>query len=558
MAKKLSQLDPHEVFMDSSNLPNFDVSQFEGRIETPISTRAFLFFSVFCLAVLLIMVTKVFSLQVLHGQEYRERSERNSLKNILLVAPRGIVYSRYGEPLAWNEIGPERSEFPRRIYTEKVGLSNLLGFVKYPAKDKAGFYYEEDFIPKDGVEKFLNEILLGKNGNRLIEVSVDGQVVSESATEPPVPGEDLTLSIDSRIQQELFKGIKELALSVGFHGGSAVIMDVHSGEILAMTTFPEYDSDVMTEGEDSELIAGYFQNQDNPFLDRAIDGLYTPGSIVKPFLAFGALEEGVISPEKEIVSTGRLVLPNPYNPDEPSIFRDWKAHGAVDMRRALAVSSDVYFYQIGGGFENQKGLGIERIEKYFRLFGFGEKTGITTDEEPKGLLPNPEWKEKTFDGEIWRIGDTYHTAIGQYGMQVTPLQVVRAVSAVANGGYLVTPSLIFTATSSPQTGKLIGGTKEHYDVVREGMRMSVTEGTALGLNTKAIQIAGKTGTAELGVRKQFVNSWSVGFFPYQQPRYAFAIVMERGPVTNLVGATSVMRRVIDWMAVNAPEYFKNE
>jgi penicillin-binding protein 2 len=335
-------------------------------------------------------------------------------------------------------------------------------------------------------------------------------------------------------------------------------MDINSGEILAMVSFPEYDSTVLTIGKDKSLIDGYFANKNNPFLNRVTSGLFTPGSIVKPFVAFAALEEKIIDPLKQIESTGQLVLPNPYNPSNPSIFKDWKAHGFVDVRRAIAVSSDVYFYQIGGGFGNQKGLGIEKLEKYFKIFGFGEATGIMTDEEENGVIPNPKWKEDNFDGEIWRIGNTYHTAIGQYGMQITPIQAVRAVAALANGGYLVTPSLLFSATSSPQIGSRINGRWENFKIVQEGMRQAVTEGTAKGLDTQAVSIAAKTGTAELGDRKQFVNSWTIGFFPYEKPKYAFAIVMERGPVKNLIGATYVMRQTIDGMAKNTPEYFSVE
>ena len=190
----------------------------------------------------------------------------------------------------------------------------------------------------------------------------------------------------------------------------------------------------MTEGKDEVKIGSYYKDTSNPFLNRVISGLYAPGSIVKPFLAFAALEEKVISPEKEIISTGQILVLNPYNPDKPSIFKDWKAHGAVDMKRAIAVSSDVYFYEIGGGFGSQKGLGIDRIKKYLEIFGFTKKTGFDFQKEATGVIPDPAWKEKTFNGEIWRIGDTYNTAIGQYGLQITPIQAVTAVAALANGG----------------------------------------------------------------------------------------------------------------------------
>jgi penicillin-binding protein 2 len=550
-------IDPDEIFLDSKNLPDFDVFQFEGRLEKPIAGRVFTIFSSVCLLIVFIFLIKFGDLQIIHGDFYKNRSENNKLKQILIVAPRGAIYSRDGVPLAWNQKSENEADFPLRKYITNVGFGNFLGFVKYPAKDKSGFYYAEEFLPQDGMELYLNEMLSGSNGIKLIETSVNGEVISQNVIKLPKNGERAVLSVDSRVQTKFFSIIQGLAHSSGFQGGAGMIMDVHSGEILAMASFPEYDSEVMTLGKDTQKIESYYQNPNNPFLNRVLAGLYTPGSIIKPFLAFAALEEKIITPEKEIVSTGKLVVPNPYNPESPTIFKDWKAHGATDMRRAIAVSSDVYFYQIGGGFGNQKGLGVLNIKKYLESFGFTQKTGFDSQKEAGGIIPDPEWKAKTFDGEIWRLGDTYNTAIGQYGMQVTPIQMVVATAALANKGKLVVPSILFTATSTVVDGVAIKGEAKNFQVAREGMRMSVSEGTASGLNVGFVEVAGKTGTAELGARKQFVNSWVIGFWPYQKPKYAFVVVMERGPVHNLVGGTFVMRQLLDWMSVNTPEYLND-
>ena len=159
-------------------------------------------------------------------------------------------------------------------------------------------------------------------------------------------------------------------------------------------------------------------------------------------------------------------------------------------------------------------------------------------------------------GAPWLLGDTYHTVIGQYGMQITPIQAVRAVAGIATDGMLVTPTLL--ASSTPGAETKINVPAEHFTVVKEGMRLAVLEGTAKGLNAYDVHVAGKTGTAELGAQKQFVNSWVMGFFPYENPRYAFAVVMEKGPASNLTGATYVMRQVLDWMARERPEYLKSE
>lgn len=549
-------ISPDEIFLDSKNLPDFDLYQFEGRLERPISNDVFNFLGLISLLVTLIFIFKFAGLQIVHGSFYKDRSENNKLKQILVLAPRGMIFDRNGEQLVWNQKTNNDKDFSLREYTDTAGFSNLLGFIKYPAKDKSGFYYEEEFLPKDGAELYLNEIISGKNGLELIEISVNGDIISQSVIQTPKNGEDAVLSIDARIQGQFYKIMKDLANSVNFQGGAGIIMDINSGEILTIISFPEYDSKIMTEGEDEEKIKTFYNDSNNPFLNRVISGLYTPGSIIKPFLAFAALEEEIITPEKIIVSTGKIEIPNPYNPDKPSVFKDWKAHGAVDMRKAIAVSSDVYFYEIGGGYGSQKGLGIDRIKKYLELFGFTKKTGYDPEKEITGIIPDPKWKKETFNGEIWRVGDTYNTAIGQYGTQITPIQAVVATAAMANGGKLLTPSILFTATSTIASGTEIKGDDKNFQVAREGMRMSVKEGTASGLNVAYVNIAGKTGTAELGARKQFVNSWVIGYWPYENPKYAFTIVMERGPATNLTGATYVMRQLLDWMHINTPEYFK--
>jgi len=557
--KRYQDIDPDLIFLDSKNLPDFDTHQFEGRLEKPISQNSFRFLTFSFGLLALIFVFKFWSLQIVHGAELNERSENNKLKQILIPAPRGIITSRDGVPLGYNQISSEDFFLPLRKYYDHPGFGNLLGFIKYPAKDKSGFYYEEEFLPKDGAELQLNNYLAGKNGLQLIETSVNGDVVSQGVIEPPKAGDNVTLSVDARVQEQFYKSISDLADKVGFEGGAGIIMDVESGEILSMVTYPEYDSQVMTDGSDSEAIKKYFESESNPFLNRMISGLYAPGSIVKPFVAFAALQEKVISPEKTIISTGSISVPNPYFPDKPSVFKDWKAHGAVDMRRAIAVSSDVYFYEIGGGFKDQPGLGIERLKKYLEAFGFSKKTGFNLDKEETGTIPDPDWKARIFNGEIWRLGDTYNTSIGQYGMQITPIQAVRAVSAIANGGTLLTPSLVFTGSSTVSAGTAIEGDPKNFQVVRDGMRASVADGgTAQGLNLSAVHVAGKTGTAEIGARKQLVNSWVIGFFPAEKPKYAFTVVMERGPVTNLIGGTFVMRQLLDWMAINTPEYLKNE
>lgn len=547
-------IDPDEIFLDSQNLPEFNVHQFEGKIEKPIGKSIFAMFYGALFLVCFIFVFKLWNLQIAQGETFRERSENNRLHNTIIFADRGNILDRKGKPIVWNTLNPETSDFSLRVYATSTGLSTTLGYLKYPAKDSSGFYYQYNFDAKDGIEKIYDDHIRGINGKKILETNVSGEIISESVIEPPKNGNDLTLSIDIGVQKKLYEAMINLSNRAGFKGGSSVIMDVRTGEIIALANFPEYESQIITDGTDKDKINKWLNDSNNPFLNRAVQGLYTPGSIMKIFVGLGVLEEGVIDPSKKIVSTGSISIPNPYVPDKPSIFNDWKAHGAVDFRQALAVSSNIYFYSVTGGYKDQKGIGIANIQKYVEMFGFGTSTEINFPGEKYGVVPNPEWKKEVFDGEIWRLGDTYNTAIGQYGFQVTPIQSVVAVSAVANGGKLLIPTLI--KNSEPVIVKDIVLNPNSYRIVKEGMRLGVTDGTSVSLNVPYVKVASKTGTAQIGISKNQVNSWVVGFFPYDNPKYAYAVIMERGSSTNQFGAVGVMREVFDWMNLYASEYLQ--
>ncbi len=547
-----SFVEPDEIFLDSQNIQNFDRQQFEGRIEKPITKKTILFMILFFLFFATIFSIRLINLQIKNGEMYKKRSENNVLEKQTIFADRGIIYDRNKKELVWNKKVEDSS--PIREYLDG-GFSHLLGYVSYPAQDNAGNFWQTEFIGKDGLEKKYNDALKGENGSKMIEVDARGTVHSENMVNAPKQGNDLITTIDSRIVKELFTLIKNLSESNHFSGGAGIIMDITNGEIITTTSFPEYNAGILSSGKDTTTIKNYFNDKRKVFMDRTISGLYTPGSIIKPFLALGALNEKLIDPNKKILSTGSISIPNPYFPDQKTVFKDWRANGWTNMGEAIAVSSDVYFYTIGGGFGGQKGLGILNIEKYAKLFGFDQKTNVDLPDEKLGTIPSPEWKIKNFKGDAWRIGDTYHTAIGQYGFQVTPMEVARGVAAIANGGALVSPHFILGDTTALNKIDL-GLDKEYFNIVHDGMRQAVTYGTAKALNVPYVDVAAKTGTAQLGVAKNKVNSWVIGFFPYENPRYAFTVMMEAGPSTNGVGASSIMRQLLDWMSINTPEYFK--
>ncbi len=547
-------IDPDEIFLDSQNLPDFDTHQFEGTIEKPISRRVFSMVSIFILCVGGVFLYKMWSLQIVEGQSFRERSDNNSLNQTLIYADRGVIYDRNKVPVVWNDINPNSPDFSLRVYATSTGLSTTLGYIKYPTKDSSGFYYQTKFDPKDGLEQVYDALISGKNGTKIIETDVKGRVISESVVDQPQNGENLNLSIDLRLQRKMNEALLEIANRAGYKGGAGIVMNIHTGEILANGNFPEYDSQVMTDGKDSAKITNWLNSTNHPFLNRTMNGLYTPGSIIKPFVALGVMEEGIISPEKEILSTKTMTVPNPFFPDKPSVFVDWKAHGLVNIREALAVSSNIYFYQVGGGYGDQRGIGILNIEKYAKMFGFGAPTGVNFPGERAGVIPSPEWKAKAFDGEDWRVGDTYNTSIGQYGFQVSPIQVVRAVAALANEGTLVVPT--FLKTDKGEVSHTVELDPNSYRVVKEGMRLGVTNGTSQAINFPFVKVASKTGTAQIGVGNTAVNSWVVGFWPYENPKYAYAIVMERGSLNNQFGAVLVMKEFLQWVSVYAPEYLE--
>lgn len=542
--------------MDAKNIPGFEVERFEGTIEKPISGKSFWGLGIFFAVVFLIFAVKIFSLQVVYGGVFAARSENNRLRKVSILPNRGIIYDRNGKKLAWNGMDS-------RSYSNLPGLDNVIGYVGFPSKKDARSereLFSKEMVGKDGIEKEYNNILKGKAGLKLMETDSRGKLVSESVQRDSQSGQGVVLSIDADIQSKFFKILKSVADERNFTGGAGLLIDVKNGEILSMVTYPEYDSAVLSRGGPKEEIRKLINNKDKPFLNRAISGLYSPGSIIKPLMAVAALNEHVISPEKKIFSSGKISLPNPYFPDKINIFWDWKAHGWVDMRRALAVSSNVYFYEVGGGFKDQQGLGITRIMEYAKKFGLGLLTGIDLNGEKKGMVPSPEWKKNNAADPIWRIGDTYNTSIGQGFYQVTPIQMAVYVSAIANGGTILKPHLLrYSNKENPPIGsRKLNIPAQYFKVPREGMRMSVLLGTSLGLNISSVKIGAKTGTAQVGISKRRVNSWVMGFFPYDKPRFAFVVVMEKGPSKNLVGGLYVARQLFDWMSVNAPEYLRQE
>ncbi len=535
------ELHPDEILLDVRNIPAFDRQQFEGRLERPIKKRTLATLWAVVVGIAVIFAGRLAYLQIGQHEFYALKSEQNSLDHMPIIADRGVIYDRNGVELAWNAVSDTGPTV--RAYIPTPGFANMLGYVSYPAKDSSGRFWQTQIVGKDGIEHVFDETLAGTNGTTLVETDVSGEVISRNTIDPPAQGTNLSLSIDADIQTALAGGIASLAAQSGYIGGAGAVMDIETGELVAYTTYPEYSQQILSDGTDRATIKGYLSDSSRPFLNRMTEGTYTPGSIVKPFLSLAALHEGVIAAEKVLYTTGTLKIPNPYNPSAFTVFRDNANHGAVDMRKAIAVSSNVYFYEIGGGFGDQKGLGINNIQKYVTMFGIGQKTGVDAGKELEGTVPSIAWKAKQFPGDPWRVGDTYNTSIGQYGFQVTPIQMLRAVGSIAARGTLVTPTILKHDPSQKIETVDLPFADHDYTVVHEGMRMVVTEGTGSALGRSGIEVAAKTGTAQIKNNTR-VNSWAIGFFPYEHPRYAFTVLMENGPRVSS-GAANAFKPVLD-------------
>lgn len=547
-------VDPEEIFLDSQNLPDFDTQQFEGQFERPIERRSLLSVGVVFFVIVTLFGFRLWNLQIVHGDTYQKQSENNSLDSEPIFAARGNIYDRNGVPLAWNNTTTDEVPWGQRSYIADGGFSHILGYVGYPAKDKSGNFWQKEIVGKDGIEKMYNTALSGQNGSHIVEKDIAGKVQVGSVVNKPIAGSNITLTIDARLQSKMHAVIVDYAKRYGFNSASAVMMDSRTGDVIVMTSYPEYDSNIMSSGSDRVTIRQYLTSKSTPLLNRAISGLFTPGSIVKPYVGLAALKEGVITPNALLCSCGSITVPNPYDPAHPGVFRDYNPNnGMVDMRRALAVSSNIYFMEVAGGYHAQKGMGIEKLQLALTRFGLTEKTGIDLLGERTGTVPSPEWKAKRFNGEGWRIGDTYNTAIGQYGVQVTPIEMARSLAAIANRGTLLSPHLLKTDVA-PVSEKIPDISDAQYTVVHEGMRMGATMGTGKILSTLPFSVASKTGTAQVGASAQYVNAWMNAFFPYENPKYVLVVVMEQGPQLGLGASQPATKDFFDWVVLNAPEY----
>ncbi len=454
---------------------------------------------------------------------------------------------------------------PIRDYQEGSVFSHLIGYtgkIKAEEFKKASeFYLINDWIGRAGIESFYEDILRKIPGKLRIERDAQGRIISKEIISLPESGKSLVLWLDTDLQKKIEEELEKILKAIGSKKAAAVALDPKTGGVLALVSIPAFDNNLFQKGADPEQLKKLLENplKLDPLFNRVVSGRYLTGSTIKPLIASAALEEKIISPQKNIYCQGLITIPHQYDPEKEFKYHDWKTHGSTDLRKAIAESCNVYFYTIGGGYGTQEGLGPTRIKKYLELFGWGGKTEIDLPGEAEGFIPSKEWKKKTL-GEGWWDGDTYNLSIGQGYLQITPLEVVTAFSAIANGGTLYQPQVVKKivdgSTGSPQvvqemTPKIIRENfinPQNLQIVREGMRQAVTGvnsplASSISLNSLPVSAAAKTGTAELG--NNTYHNWVTVFAPYENPEIVLTIMIEDVKEVQ-AAALPVAKGVLQW------------
>lgn len=592
-------------------------------VERPVSGRLFLVFGVCVSCIALFFFARTAYTGLLKNKQYEQRAYANAGREIVLRAPRGIIYDRYGIPLVKNDPGfnvtlnlselfkdqdrmPQilesireiipfdteevmgalsginlerqsyfvlarnvplqeiielrKAELPGvviengyiRSYPEAEIFSHIIGYTGFVSRDELNRDEHLDLndeIGKTGIERMYDDYIRGVNGSRIIFRDAKNNTLGERVDKTVQSGEDVYTTIDADLQREFYTVLEQQLASLGRRAGAGLAINPQTGEVLALVSLPSFDS--------NNLTSGLFSDPEKPTFNRIISGAYSPGSTIKPLVAFGALEEGVIDPTTSILSIGYIELPNPYNPDQPSRFVDWKAHGWVNLYSALARSSNVYFYEVGGGFEQQKGLGIDLLHTYWQKFLLDKKTGIDLPGETEGYLPTPELKEKR-TGQIWRIGDTYNVSIGQGDLLVSPLELLRYIGGIAAKGKLARPYVVSKVGNENETkykkepsfDLIEQKDATHLDEVEAGMLQGVSRdyGTSHSLANIPMVIAAKTGSAQIQ-NNQKTNAFFVGYAPVPNPQIAILVLIEDAREGSL-NAVPVAQKVLRWYYEN--------
>ena len=515
-------------------------------------------------------ISSIFNLDIVELQSILNKIDEFSYEPILIKTNIDTDMARLFESdiKSTDRLGFYIIEDYTRAYSDAHAFTHVFGYTGRMSEDDIKTYPQypiADLIGKYGLESKYEKYLHGLSGKQMMEVDARSKINPELGIINPKPGNRLVTTIDKELQQFLYEALLRTANKLGLKKGTALMTNPKTGEILAMVSIPAINAEAFSSGSPKNVIQETLTNKFNPFINRAISGLYSPGSTIKPLVALAALMEKTINPEDNIKDSDAIIIPNKYNPDKPSIFKDWKNHGQVNMRTAIAYSCNIYFYALGGGYKDIPGLGITRLKKYWQLFHLGSKLGIDLDNEKDGNLPDPEYKKEVNpNNPLWLLGDTYNVSIGQGDLLLTPLQISAYINSISNNGKIMKPYVVSEILDddnkvifkqNPTVVKNVNIPQKYLDIVLDGMRKVVTLGSGQLMKTIPFEVAGKTGSAQIQGNTK-TNAIFAGFAPYKDPEVSILVLLEEPPEGSVVTiplVDEVLRFYYNNRFVNKPE-----
>ncbi len=451
-----------------------------------------------------------------------------------------------------------------RYYPNGPIFSSVVGYVGRVSQNDLENDSEltaADFVGKAGIEQEYDSTLRGVPGVNVNFTNAQGAVLGEKQQSSPAIGAPLHLTIDGGLQAALYSDIQSELIKLNRQVGIGLAIDPQTGAVLALVNLPGFDNNVFSNPASNTIeIENLLTSPDKPLFNRIISGQYQPGSTIKPLDGVAALKEGVIAPDRQLFSPGYLMVPDPYDSSTPTRYADWEPHGYIDLADAIAQSSDVYFYIVGGGSPEYTtpplnnvidygitGLGPAELFNWWTQFGLGKKTGIDMPDEAAGFLPTPRWWS-TVSTRPWSLGDTYNVSIGQGSLAVTPVQLLSYIDAIANGGKIYRPFL--NASTTPSVSEDLTSLLPEIQEVQQGMLETVTspQGTAYTMHDLPAQACAKTGSAQVE-NNQEENALFVGYLPCNNPQIALLILIENSKQGSL-NAVPIANNVFDWYYEN--------
>lgn len=509
---------------------------------------------------LFLFLSRLVDLQIIRGAYFRELADQNRIRRIPILAPRGLILDKDGKVLVGNkdvkrfirftpEEGFKKENYDsslaeeseiilekERFYFLGSDFGHASGYISETTKEEVGKVHPNcpekgprklsQFVGRTGLEEYFDCELLGLDGEEIIEVDSMGRKIRTLGRKMPTSGKDIKTNIDSFLQSVVSKNME------GKKG--AVLVTDAKGKVLAIFSSPSYDPNVFVEGDLSK-IRNYFQNKDLYLFNRAIGGVFHPGSVYKPLVGLAALSEGAIDTDFKFNDEGVITINNTFGTFSYSnwYFTQYGGkEGTISLARALARSTDTYFYKIG------EFLGVDKLKEWSTKFDLDKKTGIELPGEAVGLVPSAEWKLRT-KGERWFLGNTYHYAIGQGDLAVTPAEVQKMTVAIVNGGYLCDLKIVEEGEC-----KNLNLSPEYLSIVHEGMRQACEKGgTAFPFFDFRSKVLCKTGTAETH-KENITHAWFVVAYPEKDSRIIITVLIEEGGEGSKAAAP-VARKILD-------------